>query len=129
MQQNGYSYTRCDELSIPFGARQRIGIEFRHELALARGFAKDGKHLHAKDVLRNLVDDTDGTVWQMLTARLILWRTRLEILKGSVHTLRWRRIARSTINKVKASLLRIRFVRVLNAKRRARQGKAEIDFH
>ena len=128
MRQNGYSYTRCDELSIPFGARQLMGIEFRHDLALARGFAKDGKHLHAKDVLRNLVDDTDGTVWQMLIARLTLWRTRLEILKGGVRTLRWRRIARSTINKLKAGLLRIGFVRVLNAKRRARKGKAEIDF-
>lgn len=125
MQQNGYSYTRCDELSIPFGARQRLGIAFREELALARAFAVVGKYLHAKDILRNLVDDTDGTAWHILVARLLLWRTRLQILKGGTRRTRWRTIARKSVNKVKAGLLRIGFVRVLNVKRRAREGKAD----
>ena len=124
MRQNGYSYTRCDELSIHFGARQRLGISFGHELALARKFAAEGKYLHAKDILRNLVGDTDGSAWQMLAARLLLWRTRQQIIKRVTRRTRRRITARKSFNKVKAGLLRIGFVRVLNAKRRRREGQA-----
>ena len=108
MVQNGYSYTRCDELSIPFGARQRLNIEFRQEIELARAFAKEGKLLHAKDILRNLVNDTDGTIGQALFARFLLWRTRLQILRGGASKSRWQATVRKATTKVKKALLCIR---------------------